>query len=49
MQSRTAAVIETSVADRAFISLINHQTEARRTAATPRPTHPSMHRGCERL
>jgi hypothetical protein len=39
---RAAAVIETSVANRAFISLINHQTTACSTAATPHPSHPSM-------
>jgi hypothetical protein len=38
-RTRAAAVIETSVADRAFISLINHQTAARSATATPYPSH----------
>jgi hypothetical protein len=37
-RTRAAAVIETSVADRAYVFLINHQTAARNAAATPRPS-----------
>jgi hypothetical protein len=42
MWTHAVAIIETSVADRAFISLINHQT------ATSCHSNPSMDRGRER-
>jgi hypothetical protein len=47
-RTRAAAVIETSAADRACVSLVNHQTAARNAAATPVLPHPSMDRGRER-